>query len=208
MEYRRLRRFLDLCAAGVLSAHIFTVSVARAEPSLESPQFPWLARGTARVGTGLLPGAAVGGALHLGAARRWWSLELRAEGWPHQTATIPGAANKGAELWMLKVAPAGCLRMWPWSRQLRFDGCAGFGVVQMRARGFGISNPGQTVAQWGLFQGEFGAALALSRRWALRGDLELSWSPTRPRFVIERVGEVHRPSHVSAGGGLAVEVAF
>jgi len=182
-------------------------------PAPSTPPAPgtaWLGlvRGTVLVGFGTLPGTAAGMGLHLGAAHGIGSLELRLEGWLPRTVTSREQPQMGADLWMLTAAPAACLRGRPGDGRLRLDGCAVLEATHLRARGFGMSDPGRAAATWGALEAEAGVAIRLAGRATLRGAVGVSRPLVRPRFAIEHVGELHRPARFGAGGGLAVELGF
>ncbi len=181
---------------------------APSAPPAPASGWPALARGTVVVGAGALPGTAVGGGLHLGVAHGAGSAELRLEAWLPRTVTSVEQPQMGADLWMLTAAPALCLRGRPGGGVVRLDGCAAFEATHLRARGFGMSDPGRAAASWGTLVAEAGVALRLSGRVALRGAVEVSRPLVRPRFAIENVGELHRPARFGGGGGLAVELGF
>ncbi len=181
---------------------------APSAPPAPASGWPALARGTVVVGAGALPGTAVGGGLHLGVAHGTGSVELRLEAWLPKTVTSVEQPRMGADLWMLTAAPALCLRGRPGGGVVRLDGCAALETTHLRARGFGMSNPGRAVASWGALVAEAGVALRLSGRVGLRGAAEVSRPLVRPRFAIENVGELHRPACFGVGGGLAVELGF
>jgi len=177
-------------------------------PSAPARAGSWLARGAVLVGAGMLPGAAAGTGLHLGAARETASLELRLEAWLPATVTSVEQPRMGAELWMLAASPALCLRGRPGGGLVRLEGCAALGATHLRAHGFGMSDPARAAATWGTVRAEAGVALRLTRRVALRGSAEAARPLVRPRFAIENVGVLHRPARLGVGGGLAVELGF
>lgn len=184
-------------------------TLASAPVLLEEPS----ARGASSLGvaalvdTSALPrvtaGLAVLGSLGLPSG---FALELQGQGfWPQATA----ASGPGATLWLF-TGSLGARRDFGLS-----DGAVGVALSPvlsleagaMRARGFGVTNPGDNVGFW--LAPRAGVALSLTfgaLRLSLRAEAVVPLS--RPSFVVDGVGPLHTAPFISGRGALGLELLF
>jgi hypothetical protein len=114
--------------------------------------------------------------------------------------------DAGARLDLWAVGPRGCYA--PRWRTLQVPVCAGGEVGQIRGRGFGLSVSRRARATWAAVTG--GAALLwVPLRWiAVGGGVDAVVALTRPSFVIDDVGRVHRPRAAGVRIHAGLEVRF
>jgi hypothetical protein len=180
--------------------------VLAAPPPKRSKAAPWLVRAAFLAGVGTLPGLEGGYGLHLGFALEPIIAELRMALWLPKTAHSNDLPESGGRFWLGELASAACLRAGQgW---FRMDSCAGPGLLQMQARGFGVTDPGQATARWGAVFLEQAAVAALTSRARVRASAQLLWPFSRPVFAIENLGQIHRPAPLAARAGLAFELGL
>lgn len=152
--------------------------------------------------TGRLPGVAPGALARVSVARRRLSLSVDVGFFPPRHAGIAGS-EAGGELWLASVGPklgyalaAGAASIVPQ---------VGLEAQWLRGTGAGIEHPSS--AQALLLSAEAGAraSLVLSSRWNAFAEGAVSVLAWRPRFVLDRVGEVHRPDRSGLRFGLGAE---
>lgn len=161
----------------------------------------------ALLGSGKLPSLAAGAELQGGwVVLPLFSAELRLSGWLPQTRRSPARPDVGGRFWVLEGGSALCLR--PRVARARFDSCGGFALSHIRARGIGAFQATNGQATWGAFTMEQAVAFRIVDAMGLRAALATSWAPSRPRFSIEDVGEIHRPAAFELRGSLGLEFAF
>jgi len=170
----------------------------------------WRPRGAARVAGGLgfgdLPAA--GGGLGAAAALvfRHLRLELTAELWPVRQARI-AATDSGADFLLWTVGPRVCGVVHP-HRLVELPLCAGVEAGQVRVANVRLQNGRDNRVGW------FAVVLAPSlavvplRRLAVWFSPELIVPTTRPTFVVEDRGALHRPGPVAVRFMLGVELRF
>ncbi|MCY1061209.1 hypothetical protein [Nannocystis sp. SCPEA4] len=178
------------------------------EPAQMRPR--WRPRGAARVTGGLgfgdLPaaGGGLGGAAAL--VFRHLRLELTAELWPLRQARIAGT-DSGADFMLWTVGPRVCGVVHP-HRLVELPLCAGVEAGRVRVANVRLENGRDNRIRW------FAVVLAPSlavvplRRLAVWFSPELIVPTTRPTFVVEDRGPLHRPGPVALRFMLGVELRF
>lgn len=178
-------------------------SRATAEPP-QRDSAPWQLRLGAGLAlwTGRLPGLAPGAQAHVTVAREQASLSLDLGFFPPQHAGIAGS-EAGGELWLASVGP-----------KLGYGFAVGAASVTprlgaelqlVRGAGSGVENPSS--AQAVLLGVEAGTrvGLQLSKSWQGVAEGAVSALIWCPRFVLEGVGQVHRPERLGLRFGLGAE---
>lgn len=171
-------------------------------PSLA--RFALSARGGFNAGTlpRLAPGGALGAAWLPGAFR----FEIGAQMWAKQSELIPDTPA-GADLLLRSLGARACLEAWS-SRRFALSPCIGSEYHLMKAQGFGSDSNYDATARWAAFSaGALGVA-QLTRRVALRADVEGRVPLARPRFFVERVGTVHEVPGFAVTALFGAEVHF
>ncbi len=190
------------------------VAVAPVAPAPEEPEPPpkkkrlsiqGVARPFVAGSYGPLPrfGVAVGGlvGVRIGPGR----IEVHAI-WEAPQRAQADDVDAGADLDLWAVGPRGCYA--PRWRTLEVPVCAGAEIGSMRARGYGLSVSRRAHATWAAVTG--GAALLwVPLRWiAVGGGVDAVVPLTRPSFVIDDVGQVHRPRPAGVRIHAGIEVRF
>jgi hypothetical protein len=172
-----------------------------------SEKFASFALGLHVIGdTGVFPLATVGATLTGALLFRGFRFEIDATTLMPERIASPLRAGAGGALTFF----AGGVSAGPRLTRGIFEAgvCVGVEVGQLRAAGFGVSNPGEASALWvGARSGITFAALVTP--WiAFRLDL-LAVVPTdRARWLIDEVGEIGRSDAVSARGKVGAEIRF
>lgn len=161
---------------------------------------------------GMLPRPTIG--IEGGFVVRWpvWTLTARASYTPPVRQRLETRPNAGGDLDQWTVGAQGCFQAWaggplgPGGYDVRL--CAAFDAGQLRAEGFGVDSPESGQALW--LAPEAGAALDVHlTRWLLLDlGLGLTVPVLRPTFVLENVGDVHRPEPVAGRLGLGAQAVF
>ena len=154
---------------------------------------------------GTLPSVAIGGGLV--AALRVPPLRFEIAGaiWAPQRQSVAGTTS-GGDLTLASGVAGACLL--PAIGRFELGGCAGVGVDSMTATAFGPIVASHGSGAWMVLAGEARAGVSLLPWLALHGGFGLEIPVTRPSFVIEGVGQVHRPAPVSGRQSLTLEVRF
>ena len=111
--------------------------------------------------------------------------------WDAPQRARASGVDAGARLDLWAVGPRGCFA--PRWRTLEVPVCAGGEIGRIRGRGYGLSVSRRARATWAAFTA--GAALLwVPLRWiAVGGGVDGVVALTRPSFVIDDIGRVHRP---------------
>ena len=155
---------------------------------------------------GVLPAIAPGARVALAWTPRAFRVEVAGGYFSGQSRTTDGSRAAGARFGLLTVGGRGC-----WAA-LRggFDlgPCAGVDIVHMTAGGFGAPTNFDASGTWAA--GALGglARIPLTRSFALRADLDAIVPFSRPRFVVENDGAVHKPAGVGARAAIGAELNF
>lgn len=154
-----------------------------------------------------LPTATAGGSLTLAwAPLQRVRVELDARRWASQSQTL-STSDSGARFSMTSVGGRGCwvaLRSGP----LDIAPCAGADVHLVAASGYGADANFAATAEWTAVTGGGLGRFALASWLALRARAEAFAPLTRPTFVVQNEGPVHRPPVVGAAASFGVEVLF
>lgn len=112
------------------------------------------------------------------------------------------AAGARIDLW--SVGARGCFA--PAVKRVDFPLCAGFEGGQLRARGIGLQVERSASAPW--LAVPFGASVmwAPVPRFAFGGGVDGWVAATRPAFVIDDLGPIHRPARAGVRVHLGIEV--
>lgn len=161
--------------------------------------------------TATLPAAALGGVVSVAftpslGARRPLRLELRGGYAAAGRARSLGVPRVGGTFALVPLHVYACY-MLPIAA-LELGGCAGGGVSLVPASSDGASAPGSGLAVLGeASAGGLGRLRVGGPVW-VRLSLDAALPLTRPSFVVDGVGALHRPAIVSGRGALGLEVAF
>ncbi|MFT3776626.1 MAG: hypothetical protein QM820_65640 [Minicystis sp.] len=173
-------------------------------PSLR-PRFHLLAWALADAGT--LPGVAfaAGGAaaLSLGALR----FELSAGAWPSRSAVIAARPTAGGDVSLVAGSAGACYGLLA-PGPFDLAPCLAMEIGRLHASGFGVTTPGEGNALWAAAKGGARFAWSPASRVAIVLRLEAAVPFVRRAFVVENLGEVHRPGPVSGRAGGGVEISF
>lgn len=176
----------------------------------QSKNDPSLARFSVGVGAGFnvgtLPQLAPGGLLSLAWLPDRFRLEFEAGIWGRQSQSIE-ETSAGADLSLSSFGARACLKA-PLTSHLDLSPCLGSQLYLLRARGFGSDSNYSTRASWPALTGGLLGRAELSSRLALRADVEAQLPLDRPRFLVERLGTVHRIPPWAVTTLFGVEIHF
>jgi hypothetical protein len=152
-----------------------------------------------------LPSAALGGR----AALAWTPSRLRLEGggayFSEQSKTT-GTSAAGAAFTLLVADARAC---WAVARSgVELSPCIGADVEVVQARGFGAAKNYDASAAWVSATGGALLRVPVTSWLALRADAGAVVPLSRPRFVVEGDGAVHRPAPLGVRGGIGAELLF
>jgi hypothetical protein len=155
---------------------------------------------------GSLPGVSFGfgatASLLIGAQR----IELGIAARPGSDASLPGRPTAGGSVDLIAGWAGTCRSLL--RRPVSLGPCVALEVGRLHAAGFGVSEPGEGERPWAAASA--GGLLVWSPLgrlgFALRVDLVVPL--TRPTFVIEDLGPVHRPGDVAGRASIGLEYAF
>jgi hypothetical protein len=206
---RRASLAQTLTRARVVPAGSFPAGALEHEPRSTELVVQDLSLGVSAAGdSATLPSPAIGASFTLSWRLGRGLLEADVRTWAAQTHTLDFWAA-GARFSRLSVGARGCWTLW---RSQGGGGdvaaCGGADIERVRAPGRGVDPSYDASADW-----VAGAAGGLGRivltRWlALRTRLEGSVPLSRPRFVIDGAGSLHRPAALSAAGSFGLELSF
>lgn len=172
----------------------------------ETTRPPSLAAGaSAAVQAATLPSPAIGGGLSLA----WLPGRTRVEafgslyGAQSQTTSLSSA---GARFAMTAVGVGACHALI--RGRLELSPCAGAEIAIVRASGFGATTNYETGAEWTSALGSVLVALPIGRDVAVRTRLDALAPLSRPSFVVENEGPVHRPPTLGVRAWLGAELRF
>ncbi|WAS95527.1 hypothetical protein [Nannocystis punicea] len=170
----------------------------------------WQPRGAVRLlgglGVGDLPaaGGGLGGAAAL--VFRHLRLELVAELWPSRRARIAGTES-GADFLLWTVGPRLCGVVHP-HRLVELPLCAGLEFGGVRVANVRLQNDGDDRTRWIAAVLAPSLAVVPSTRLAVWFAPELIVPATRPEFVVEGRGTLHRAAPVAGRFMLGIELRF
>jgi hypothetical protein len=179
------------------------------EPSLAQPAVRGVAFGMAAAGdSATLPSPALGASFTLGWRRGRAGIELDVRTWAAQTHTLDFWAA-GARFTRLSIGGRGCWSAWrSGAGGVDLAACAGADVERVNAPGRGVDPSYEASAEWVAVAAGGLARFVLAPWLALRTRLEGSAPLSRPDFVIQGAGSLHRPAFLSAAGSFGVELSF
>jgi hypothetical protein len=153
-----------------------------------------------------LPRTTLGGSLTLAITPGRWRFELDGRMWASQSQSR-AASDAGARFSMTSVGGRGC---WTALRAGSLDlaPCLGADVHFVSAPGYGADTNFDATAQWVTLDGGALGRVGLTSWLAVRTRLDAFVPLTRPTFVVEGEGSVHRPPTLGAAASLGVEVLF
>lgn len=180
-------------------------AVDRAAPSRE-PYAHALAAGASLATDGTtLPGPALGVRASVGWTPSRARLELAGAAYADQSKTT-GISAAGATFTLLVAGARGC---WAIVRDaVELSPCAGADVQIVKAHGYGASANYDASAAWLSATGGALVRVPVTRWLALRGDVDAVVPLSRPTFVVEGDGAVHRPKALGVRAGIGAELLF
>ncbi|MBN9162616.1 MAG: hypothetical protein BGO98_21285 [Myxococcales bacterium 68-20] len=153
-----------------------------------------------------LPAAALGGSVTLAWTPDRARIELDVRRWASQSETVSTSAA-GARFSMTSLGGRGC---WAALRTHTFDlsPCAGADVHLVSAPGHGADANYAASGAWTAIGAGALGRLHITSWLALRARAEVVVPLSRPTFVVENEGFVHRPSILGAAASLGIEALF
>jgi hypothetical protein len=155
-----------------------------------------------------LPSAAVGGRAALAWTPARVRLEVGGSYFSEQSKTT-ATSGAGAAFTLLVADARGC---WAIARSARsgveLSPCIGADVEVVQARGFGAAKNYDANAAWVSATGGALLRVPMTSWLALRADAGAIVPFSRPRFVVEGDGAVHRPAPLGVRGGIGAELLF
>jgi hypothetical protein len=162
--------------------------------------------GFAAVDAGSLPAVAAGfgisGALLYGAQR----FEIGAVIFPERAGVIGSLPSAGGDVELIAGTTGTCRDLV--DGPLEIAPCAALEIGRLSADGFGVSTPGSGAAVWAALKGGGMLLWAPLPRLGLTARVDVAIPLLKPRFVLDGIGPVHRPSFLAGRGALGVEVLF
>jgi hypothetical protein len=126
--------------------------------------------------------------------------------WPERSSTLADRPSTGGDVSLVAIS-AGTCRAIP-AGPISLSPCGSLEVGRLSAAGFGVERPGSGAAAWVALKA---GGMAIWEPWDRVGltlRLEAVAPFVRPRFILENVGTVHRPSAVASRAAAGVEVRF
>lgn len=157
---------------------------------------------------GTMPSAAFG----IAADARWWPIEQLSIGTGVQILlrrrmNVRLEPPAGADMTVYAARASTCWHAALFS-ELTGSACGGAELDSFSARGFGVHIPRRQTARWLAPLASVSAALPAGDHVALSLWLDALFPISRPIFVLEGVGELHRTPRLLVRTGLAAEVRF
>lgn len=166
------------------------------------------ARLSGSLGYGDIPsvGGGLAGALGLRLGR-WFRTELTGGGWFLRSVKLdlPNSAGATFNLWNVGLRAGAAL---PLGRHLEIPLLLGVEAGQIRVRGVQLIRAGDTRTPWAAVTLSTGLALVPLPALAVVLGLDGFIPVTRPRFVVENVGEIFRPRALGLRVSLGIELRF
>lgn len=153
-----------------------------------------------------LPAAALGGSVTLAWTPGRVRIELDARRWASQSESVSTSAA-GARFSMTSLGGRGC---WAALRAHTFDlsPCAGADVHLVSAPGHGADVNHAASGAWTAVGAGALGRLHVTSWLALRARAEAVVPLSRPTFVVENEGFIHRPSILGAAASFGIEALF
>ena len=152
-----------------------------------------------------LPAAALGGRVGLAWTPGRIRVELGGSFFSSQSKTTATSAA-GARFNLLVAGARGCWALLQGAVEI--SPCAGVDVQSVSAKGFGATQNYDASGAWLSAAGGALVRVPLASWFALRADADAIVPFSRPTFVVEGDGAVHRPSTIGARAGIGAELLF
>lgn len=173
---------------------------ARARPSLVQLTLAGTADSAA------LPAVALGGQVALAWTPGRFQLSLRGELWLAQSAELSrdhaGRARFNWRTGALSLCHA------TWGLSVRFGPCIGGELGRLSARSTGVRVPDEAAQPWLAAVGGISFWAPLGSKLLLASGVALVVPLSRPRFVIEGIGDIHQPRQLGARCTLGLGYRF
>lgn len=152
-----------------------------------------------------LPSPALGGRAGLAWTPGRARIELAGSYFADQSRTTP-ASSAGATFSLLTTGGRGC---WAIVRgDIELSPCVGGDAQVISARGFGAAQNHDRGAAWFSVTGGALFRVPVASWLALRADADVNVPLSRPRFVVEGDGAVHKPAAFGVRAGIGAELLF
>lgn len=158
------------------------------------------------VDVGSLPTAAAGARIGIAWTPRRARVELVGSYYASQSRTT-GLSQAGADLGLVAIEGRGCFAVVT-GTFATVAPCAGVVVDLMTARGFGGLVNYDASGQWTSVTGGGLATIPIASWLSLRATADAQVPLTRPEFVVEGDGSVHRPAALGLRTEIGAEVHF
>lgn len=152
-----------------------------------------------------LPSAAVGGAMTVAWTPGRARIEASASIWSAQSQTTT-SSEMGARFAMTAIGGSACWALVKSAVEL--GPCAGGEVAFVGAEGFGAKENRSANARWASASGSVLAGIPLGSMISIRARLDALVPLSRPTFVVENEGTVHRPPTLGVRGSVGLEIHF
>ena len=152
-----------------------------------------------------LPSAALGGRVGLAWTPGRGRIEVAGSFFSSQSKTT-ATSTAGARFNLLDAGARGCWALLHGAVEL--SPCAGIDVQSVSAKGFGATQNYDANGTWVSAAGGALVRVPLASWFALRADADAIVPFSRPTFVVEGDGAVHRPSSIGARAGIGAELLF
>jgi len=152
-----------------------------------------------------LPSAALGGRVGLAWTPGRTRLELTGSLFSAQSKTT-ASTQAGGRFTLFVAAARGCWALLQGAFEL--SPCAGIDLQSVSAKGFGASQNYDASGAWVSAAGGALVRVPLTSWLAVRADADALVPLSRPTFVVEGDGAVHRPSSIGARAGIGAELLF
>jgi hypothetical protein len=127
---------------------------------------------------------------------------------PARAATIASRPTAGGDVDLLAGLVVTCRDLALFKSPIELGPCAGIEVGRIHAAGFGVRTPSEASQLWVAPRVGGMITWAPLRLLGLVLRLEAAFPLDRPRFVLEEVGAVHRPSVAVGRAEAGVELRF
>lgn len=176
------------------------------EPEPASPPLAGTVRVAATGSLGPLPSAAPGVEVTAGLVRRHARVELGFDYFFARRVALADGDDRGGEIGLWTLTTRGCWA--PSVSILELPVCGGLQVGPMRGEGYGVGAPTTTRLAW--VAAEAGGALVIRGLplvdvWV---GADLVVPLTRPGFLLDELGLVHRSGRVGGEASVGLEVRF
>jgi len=153
-----------------------------------------------------LPSAAVGGAAFFAWTPGRARVEAAASFFASQSKTT-GISSAGAALSLFVIGARGCYAIVKTSA-IELSPCGGVDFSFVGASGFGAAANYDASARWASATAGLLVRVPVTSYFAVRAQVDGNVPFSRPTFVVDGEGDVHRPSALGARGGIGLELDF